>query len=331
MSGIHWSQQQIDAYLDGELQVAERESLLAHCHICEICRMLLESRRSLLETIRSVRPRVKAPPSLRDKVTALLDAESSVQNNRSSPDQTIAASPRGWPRAIWPVLGYAMLLLALVGVGASWFLARREARAARFVQMATETHQRELRGSQPVQFKSSSARAVTDWFGPKLPFFLRLPTYQGNLGDRSKYQMIGGSLASFEGKAAAYVAYRMRNELISLVVVSADQAVASGGEITSAKSIAFHSVQKGDLEVITWSVHHLTYALVSNLKLPRRQSCVVCHADPKGHALLQSSLTHNPDFYHKEHTSFRLWNGQFPSAALANGEGGTKEFLADIQ
>ena len=331
MSRVHGNQQIINAYLDGELGDVERESLLAHCKACGACRELLENRRALFGAIRSTRPRIKAPPGLRDKVAALLEAGHNTQNTRSSPDSRRAASSRGWPFAIRPFFGYAILLSALVSVGAFWFLARREARAAQFVQMATELHHRELRGLLPVQFPSSSARAVTAWFSSRLPFALRLPTYQDDSGDRSRYEMIGGSLASFEGKAAAYIAYRMQNEQISLLVVSADQAVATGGETIRAKSIMFHSAQTDDLQVITWSVHHLTYALVSHVKLPRHQSCVVCHADPKGQALLQSALTHPPGFCDRGPAILPLRSGRFSSAALPNGEAGTKEFLDDLQ
>ena len=310
MSGVHESRPHIDAYLDGELSESERESLRAHCETCETCRALLESRRALLEAIRSARPRVQAPPGLRDQVTALLKTGGSEQRDPSLSHQRASVSLHEWLRARMPVFGYALLLLVLAGVGISSFLARREARSSRFVQMAVETHQRQLHGSLPIQFPSASAREVTAWFGSRLPFSLRLPTYQDNSGDRSRYQMVGASLTSFEGKAAAYVAYRMQNERISLIVVSADQVVASGGETTRAKSIVFHSARKDDLEAITWSVHHLTYALVSNLKLPRRQSCVVCHADPQSHVLLQSALTHRSSSYHLSSSVFRRWSEQ---------------------
>ncbi|MBV9225447.1 MAG: zf-HC2 domain-containing protein, partial [Acidobacteriaceae bacterium] len=84
MSGVHGSQQQIDAYLDGELGDSEQASLLAHCDICETCRALLESRRAFLETIRAARPRMNAPAGLRDKVTALLETEGSTRKGPSS-------------------------------------------------------------------------------------------------------------------------------------------------------------------------------------------------------------------------------------------------------
>ena len=313
MSGIHCSRQHIDAYLDGELKGAERELLGAHCIHCETCRSLLESRRALLLAVRSARPCVKAPLGLRERVSGILHDDLPELNKREPAGSMAPAAPeRGWNGLMWPALVYSTLLLLLVGMGTSWFLARREARATRFVQMATQTHQRQLRGSLPIQMQSASAREITAWFGSKLPFSFRLPAYQDDAGDRSQYKIIGASLTSFEGKSAAYIAYQMRSELISLLVTSAEQAAASGGEITTAKSITFHSVQTGDLDVITWSVHHLTYALVSNVNLPRRQSCVVCHSDPKEHNLLHSALVHGSSFDQRRAAVSNYWSEQGP-------------------
>ena len=82
----HWNQTRIDAYLDGELPAVEQEALRAHCDRCGTCRALLEDRRSLLNAIRSGRPRVEAPASLRDKVNALLESESHAPNADGASD-----------------------------------------------------------------------------------------------------------------------------------------------------------------------------------------------------------------------------------------------------
>jgi anti-sigma factor RsiW len=305
---VHLNEQAIDSYLDGELRESELQSLLEHLEHCDDCQTLVRDRRLLFETIRSARPRLRAPASLREKVSAILDT-----GNQPSSPQRVGLRSRVWAHAGWPastVLRYAVMLFLLVGVGTLWFLLRREARAASFVAMAVETHQLRLHDRLPIQFKTASAREVTAWFDSKLPFRFRLPTYQEDSGDRSKYEMIGGSVASFRGKSTAYIAYRMRNELISLVVTSADQAVASGGDSIVAKSLVFHSTKKGDLEVVTWSVHNLTYALVSDVTLPKRQSCVVCHADPNDHKWLQSAFTHQQGWQKRQRSLPRFSGGK---------------------
>ena len=63
--------------------------------------------------------------------------------------------------------------------------------------------------------------------------------------------------------------------------------MAWGGEQTRAKGLIFHTHRKGELQVVTWSVHNLTYALVSGVDVPSAQSCAVCHESAKERELIQ--------------------------------------------
>jgi anti-sigma factor RsiW len=285
--GPHRSQEQIDAYLDNELHGADRDDFVAHYNDCETCRVRVENRRNLLRVIRAARPEFHASDDLRRNIAAVLDAEEAVQRNFFHKWKN-RLFPQTALLRLRPRFAYAWLFPILICAGLVFYMSQRQARADRLVDMAVETHQRQVASSLPVQFRSSSAREVARWCSSRLPFAFRLPTYQDDSGDRSKYELIGASLVSFRGKEAAYIAYRMKGKQISLVVVSADQAVAAGGEVTRAKSLVFHSIHRDGLEVFTWSVHHLTYALVSDVTMPNRQSCVVCHADPKDHSWRQS-------------------------------------------
>jgi hypothetical protein len=109
----------------------------------------------------------------------------------------------------------------------------------------------------------------------------------------NQYQLSGGRLVTFREDNAAYIAYHMKDQLISLLVVSASSSVASGGEKMVSKSLTFHAHRKEGLEVVTWSVHNLTYALVSNVNLPAGQSCGVCHPSVKERDLIRGLKTRN--------------------------------------
>jgi hypothetical protein len=85
----------------------------------------------------------------------------------------------------------------------------------------------------------------------------------------------------------------MKAQLISLVVVSASSSVASGGEKTVSRGLTFHAHRKDGLEVVTWSVHNLTYALVSAVNVPAAQSCGVCHPSAKDRDLIRDLKTRN--------------------------------------
>ena len=59
----------ISAYLDGDLDTAERDDLLAHLASCADCRQTLESYRRIGGQIRAL-PRAVPPPELRDAIFA---------------------------------------------------------------------------------------------------------------------------------------------------------------------------------------------------------------------------------------------------------------------
>jgi hypothetical protein len=102
---------------------------------------------------------------------------------------------------------------------------------------------------------------------------------------------MGGRLVDFKEAHAAYISYRMHAQIISLVLTSASSSVAAGGEKTVSQGLIFHAHRRDELQVVTWSVHNLTYALVSAVNLPISQSCAVCHANAKDKNLIQNLLS----------------------------------------
>ena len=85
----------------------------------------------------------------------------------------------------------------------------------------------------------------------------------------------------------------MHAHIISLVLTSASSSVAAGGEKTISKGLTFHAHRRDELQVVTWSVHNSTYALVSAVNLPISQSCAVCHASAKDKNLIQDLKSRN--------------------------------------
>ena len=73
------------------------------------------------------------------------------------------------------------------------------------------------------------------------------------------------------------IAYETARDKITLLVASSQSAVVAGGDELHFGPLAFHYDNEGGFEVITWSNHGLSYALVSNLSGSPRQSCLVCH------------------------------------------------------
>jgi anti-sigma factor RsiW len=270
----------IDFYLDDELRGEDLGIFNDHVDWCAFCRRQLAERRLLLESVRASRPLYVASSEFLGRMAQLLEQEQAAVSPRNV-QESRPFSPskrRAWLRQLG-ALAASVLFVAVAAV--LWNLSERQARANAFLETAIVTHQREISGRFPMEVRTNSEPEITQWFAHKVPFNFRLPSYSGAQKQNNIYALRGARLVGFEGDYAAYVCYNIGTQPISLLVTSASSAIASGGESTLSRGIAFHSHRQDGLQVVTWSVHGLTYALVSGVNLPGRQSCVVCHAAPK--------------------------------------------------
>jgi hypothetical protein len=121
---------------------------------------------------------------------------------------------------------------------------------------------------------------------------VKLPNYQESSGQEKLYTLEGARLVNYQSQYAAYVAYRMKERPISLVITSDSTAKLSGGEEIPSKGLTFHYNAIDGLKVITWSDRGLTYALVSDLDERGQQSCIVCHAGTKDQDFIEPLKPH---------------------------------------
>ena len=235
-----------------------------------------------------------ASPKLRAEVAAVFGepAGSRTVPARGRPVMGKSRAWLGWLSSR-PIPALVASILAIAGVTTLSRLSLTEARANAFVDMAAQTHRQQLAGQLPLELRANSPSEVSAWFARKVPFRFRLPTYQETSGQGQKYELVGSRLVGFKGAQAAYISYRMHAQIISLVLTSASSSVAASGETTVSKDLTFHAHRRDELQVVTWSVHNLTYALVSSLNLPISQSCAVCHASAKDRNLIQNLKSRN--------------------------------------
>jgi anti-sigma factor RsiW len=292
----HEFRTRIDFYLDNELSEEELRAFVMHERRCPECREQLAERRAFLEHLRSFQPLHSAPLGLRHQVESIIAAETAIGNSSKralyrkikrllNREEAVGWSSSWWVGSVWAL---AAAVIVTVGIAFLWAAAQRQAKASAFVEMASETHQLQMKGHLPLEMASSSATEISNWLSNKVPFHLELPNYRGEAGETAQYTLVGARVVSFQGNKAAYVAYRMHDQLISLVIIRKSATVAWGGETTSSKGLMFHTHQRDGLQVITWSARNLTYALVSSATVSGRRSCVVCHATAKDRQLLQS-------------------------------------------
>jgi hypothetical protein len=86
---------------------------------------------------------------------------------------------------------------------------------------------------------------------------------------------------------AMYIAYRLHQRPISLIIASASTAQPSGGEEIPWQRLRFHFDAIDGWKVLTWTDNGLTYALVSDFEERGQASCTVCHPGPQQQRLLQ--------------------------------------------
>jgi anti-sigma factor RsiW len=276
-------------YLDDELRNGELAGFEDHLKSCNACADLVASERGFLDAVREARPLYLAPSELRARAEHTLDGAATPDSAPAvlrrrvqksivrATHGTFHPSLRGRAAALGAVIAFAIL-------AGLWLATSREPRIdppSEFALMAVDTHVRHLRGQLPFEIASSSPEAISSWFAGKVPFGVKLPTYQEQSGQDKLYRLEGARLVGFKNDYAAYVAYQMSERPISLVVTSDTVAMPSGGEGIVSKGITFHYDSIDGLKVITWSDKGLTYALVSDLEERGQQSCMVCHAGTK--------------------------------------------------
>jgi mycothiol system anti-sigma-R factor len=274
-------------YLDGELQDDERATIERHLSDCEPCAAIFARERSFLKTVRESGRLHTAPPELRARVHKVLN-----ERQGSAERKQFRGSSRQ-ARRQWVVTIAAGLLVLLLPI-LVWRIVRQTevTRPSGFALMAADTHLRHTRGQLPLEMESASPQDISAWFSGKVKFSVKLPNYQESSGQEKLYTLEGARLVSFQNDYAAYVAYRMKDRPITLVITSDSVARPSGGEQIASRGLTFHYNAIDGLKVLTWSDRGLTYALVSDLDERGQQSCIVCHQGTKDQDFIEPLKPH---------------------------------------
>lgn len=272
----------IQLYLDKELTGQDLEEFRAHLKECVACQQELEAEEALAQLLYRSRPLYSAPDSLRDRVRQVTHgvAASADPAPVQVSNRVTGIGGRSFRRNDsnthrWQALVAAVLIICigLVFLPAAF----QRSRAANYVETAVTTHRGFMDGSLPLEVQSDSPTTVSAWFIGKVPFNFRLPVSHEISGQEVPYKLMGGRLVSYKNSYAALVAYRMQKENISLLVTSDKFASAAGGEEVRSGGLVFHYSRQANFNVVTWSNHGLTYALVSSLPGSGKHPCLVCH------------------------------------------------------
>ena len=180
----------------------------------------------------------------------------------------------------WKVLVPAGALLVLVAILAnsrssvSTPLSGRE-----LAEFAATTHKQHIEGSLSLEVQTDSQLLLNAWLQEHSQ--ISLPGSADAPQEQLPYRIKGARLIRIHNKNAAYVAYQMQTDPVSLMIIPDTVAVASGGIEADFKKVSFHYHMIQGYKVVTWSVHGRTYALVSQEGNRTQRSCMVCHSAMK--------------------------------------------------
>ena len=268
-------------YLDKELRSPYLEEFRVHLIGCEACQARLEAEETFSAVLRRSRPLYFAPGALRERIAQAAEPfRPTIRHAPAAFRKHTTVLSRPLRSGAQRVQNWGVLVASLVLVAGILLLVPRivkQLRAESYIEAAVATHRGLLDGNLPLEIRSESPSVITAWFAAKVSFPFRLPNSVAEPGLDQVYRLTGGRLVNYRGGHAALVAYQMQQQKISLLVSSSSSAVAAGGEEVASGGLIFHHSKHSGFNIITWSNHGLTYALVSSLPGSGRQSCLVCH------------------------------------------------------
>jgi len=244
------------------------QQLIAHAARCAHCGPLLRAAASADQPTpqeEEFLAQLKAPPR-----PALQPARVPARAN-----QPLSIWRQLWNWKVQVPAGALLAVIALVSAGrlSSAPLSGRE-----LAQFAANTHQQHFQGKMTLELQSDSQRLLNEWLHEKSELSLALPASSDVPREGLPYRLEGARLIKMHNQAAAYIAYRTGANSASLIVAPISAAVATGGVEAAFKKVSFHYYTIQDYKVVTWSIHGLTYALVSKEGNRTQRSCMVCHS-----------------------------------------------------
>ncbi len=221
----------LDAYLDGELELARGRELERHLDGCALCRALATDCRQFRSFFSSRVPVYAPPPDLREKIQRALAPH-------------LAARGRRWQRrAVRAALvGSALLLVAAAGV-TLWPNPSRRVAAE-----AVSEHVQALVAGDLLSVVSADPVTVGRWFEAKLGFHVPVT------GPPSDFNLCGGRIGAVAGHRVATVLYQKGGVWVALFVWPANPV-----------RLADQDAAVGGYQACTWSRGDLNFVAVSSL------------------------------------------------------------------
>lgn len=244
-------------YLDGELDVRESLRVDAHLQECEHCRETFLADKAFLTIVHDAAAVAPAPEFTARCLRAALDRE------------VREAPPRRRSRVPWiaAVIGLATAATLLLSLG--------EPRhpVPDLVQLAVNQHRTYLRAPDSLDIRSDDGALVSSWLQSRLHFDIDIPK-----NTPPGYHLEGARIAADREPRAAYVAYTVGDETVSLLVTPPQEIRFAGREVISFRNMLFHPADVDGYHTLEWSDSRHTYVLVASTPRMVSDACRLCHS-----------------------------------------------------
>jgi anti-sigma factor RsiW len=196
----------LSAYTDGETSMLQGHLVKRHLQNCPNCAAARDDMLALQARIRAEAPRHSAPPELRARVLATLDA---VRASAPALVRPRAANGRWRWLSGGALAGCAATVLAwVVGTAVIDWRANEDVAVE-----AVSMHVRATLGNQQIQVASSDRHTVKPWLSARLDYSPPVRDFA-----QDGFALIGGRIDYLDRHPVATLVYRVRNHTIDVYV-----------------------------------------------------------------------------------------------------------------
>lgn len=191
----------IAAFADGETNWLQSRSVKSHLHSCPDCAAKHDEVLALRARVRAEVPRYSAPPGLRARVEATLDA--------AQPARSRSVDHR-WRWLTGGALAGCAATMLTWSIGTAIIGSRANEDVA--VEAVT-SHVRATLGNHLIQVASSNQHTVKPWLSARLDYSPPVPDMQ-----QEGFTLVGGRIDYLDGRPVATLVYRIRDHTIDVFV-----------------------------------------------------------------------------------------------------------------
>ena len=238
----------IDAYLDGELELATAIRIARHAEECPSCAAQHQRQRALSFVVRRSARYFAAPPQLRERLVRALPHD----NERTARSAIGAQLRQAWDRlssARWLQFGAGFASACVLAFSVTTTTLTSSADDV-LTREAVASHVRSMIGDHLHDVASSDQHTVKPWLSARLDYSPPVRDFAEH-----GFPLVGGRLDYLEERQVAALIYRHRQHVVNVFVWPA----------TKAGDVGMRNASLRGYEVVSFERAGMAYRMVSDL------------------------------------------------------------------